>query len=290
MRSACKMSSYCSRTLGAASLINVVRKSISSSELFSFGRLLCSASCQCNINKFSVIHDYLCTKANPNDCGRRFDEHAHKLILRPLENREGTPKQPRSPVCGRLHLQNLSTHLHSKPPSAITEKPGEKRVSQCEHSPPTKRPRTKACTTTSLVTKPYSQFIFRHKFSLLVVGPSVKTYFVQQILKHNCLVYEKQKTIRIFWYYNQWQECYEDLKTSLEKSIRFERGVPEQSENLCEINPRYNNIIILDDLMAETTDSPVVSRLFTQGRHRNASVILLLQNMFPKGKYNTDIS
>ena len=51
-----------------------------------------------------------------------------------------------------------------------------------------------------------------------------------------------------------------------------------------------NNIIILDDLMAEATDSPVVSRLFTQGRHRNASVILLLQNMFPEGKYNTDIS
>ena len=31
--------------------------------------------------------------------------------------------------------------------------------------------------------------------------------------------------------------------------------------------------IILDDLMAEATDSPVVSRLFTQGRHGNASVI-----------------
>ena len=42
--------------------------------------------------------------------------------------------------------------------------------------------------------------------------------------------------------------------------------------------------------MAETTDSRAVSRLFTQGRHRKASVILLLQNMFPKGKYNADIS
>ena len=124
------------------------------------------------------------------------------------------------------------------------------------------------------------------------MGPtqSGKTYFVQQILENNRIVYEEQKSIRIFWYYNQWQECYEKLKTSLGKSIRFERGVPELSEDLCEINPRYNNIIILDDLMAEATDSPVVSRLFTQGRHRNASVILLLQNMFPKGKYNTDIS
>ena len=41
--------------------------------------------------------------------------------------------------------------------------------------------------------------------------------------------------------------------------------------------------------MAETTDSPVVSRLITKGRHRNASVILLVQTMFPKGKYNTNI-
>ena len=66
--------------------------------------------------------------------------------------------------------------------------------------------------------------------------------------------------------------------------------MPELSGDLCEINARYNNIIILDDLMAEAADSPVVSRLFTQGRHRNASVILLLQSMLPKGKYNTDIS
>ena len=43
-------------------------------------------------------------------------------------------------------------------------------------------------------------------------------------------------------------------------------------------------------LMAEAKDSPVISKLFTQGRHRNASVILLLQNLFPKGKFNTDIS
>ena len=135
-----------------------------------------------------------------------------------------------------------------------------------------------------------STFAINSHFWLWVLHKAEKTYFVQQILKHNRIVYEEQKSTRIFWYYNQWQECYEKLKKSLGKSILFERGVPELSEDLCEINPRYNNIIILDDLMAEATDSPVVSRLFTQGRHRNASVILLLQNMFPKGKYNTDIS
>ena len=42
--------------------------------------------------------------------------------------------------------------------------------------------------------------------------------------------------------------------------------------------------------MDVAVDSPIISKLFTQGRHRNASVILLLQNAFPKGKYNTSIS
>ena len=48
--------------------------------------------------------------------------------------------------------------------------------------------------------------------------------------------------------------------------------------------------MIFDDLMSEAVQSPIVSRPFTQCRHSNASIILLLQNMFPKGKFNTDIS
>ena len=80
-------------------------------------------------------------------------------------------------------------------------------------------------------------------------------------------------------------------KTLLEKAFGLKEVCPS-CLRVCEINPRYNNInniIILDDMMTEATDSPVASWLFTQGRHWNASVILLLQNMFPKGKYNTDI-
>ena len=34
----------------------------------------------------------------------------------------------------------------------------------------------------------------------------------------------------------------------------------------------------------------MLSKLFTQGGHRNASTILLLQNIFPKETFNTDIS
>ena len=49
-------------------------------------------------------------------------------------------------------------------------------------------------------------------------------------------------------------------------------------------------MLVFNDLIARATDSPLVSLPFTQGRYRNASVILLLQNMFPKGKFNTVIS
>jgi polynucleotide 5'-kinase involved in rRNA processing len=55
----------------------------------------------------------------------------------------------------------------------------------------------------ALTTEPYPEFNFRHKFSLLVIGPtqSGKTYFVQQILESDRIVYEKKKKRRILWCY-----------------------------------------------------------------------------------------
>ena len=83
---------------------------------------------------------------------------------------------------------------------------------------------------------------------------------------------------------------FKDLKKSLGHEIYFREGLPTFQLNLSDIDPKYNNIIVLDDLMDLTVDSQIISKLFTQGRHRNASVILLLQNAFPKGKHNMSIS
>ena len=143
-----------------------------------------------------------------------------------------------------------------------------------------------------LETKTYPEFKFQHMFSMLVVGPSQcgKTYFVQQLLTKKCIDFPEKKPLQVYWFYNQWQPRYEEIKQLLKKKIQFTQGLPQLSEDLQEINPAYNNVLVFDDLMAQAVDSPELSRLFTQGRHRNASTILLLQNMFPKGKYNTDIS
>ena len=136
-----------------------------------------------------------------------------------------------------------------------------------------------------LESKAYPEFMFRHKFSLLVVGPTQcgKTFFVEKILTTDRILYESKKPRRIWWYYSQWQDTYKVMQSSIGKEIQFFRGLPEFKEDLREIDPKFNNVLVFDDLMAQATDSPLVSLLFTQGRHRNASVILLLKNV-SKGK------
>ena len=178
----------------------------------------------------------------------------------------------------RAHSQESYNPTVFQPSIALTQ-PAKQRM---------KAPKTKVC----LETKAYSDFKFNHTFSMLVVGPSQcgKTYFVEELLTKLCVQYPNKKPKRIQWFYNQWQPRYATLQRTLGGEIQFTQGLPELSDDLHEINPKFNNVLVFDDLMAQATDSPVLSKLFTQGRHRNASVILLLQNMFPKGKFNTDIS
>ena len=169
--------------------------------------------------------------------------------------------------------------LHPPPPKGSVQSMRRKQAVKVE-------------TNNCLETQTYPEFKFQHMFSMLVVGPSQcgKTYFVQQLLTKNCIEFPEKKPLQVYWFYNQWQPRYDEIKQVLKKKIRFTQGLPELSDNLQEINPVHNNILVFDDLMAQAADSPVLSRLFTQGRHRNASTILLLQNAFPKGKYNTDIN
>ena len=113
---------------------------------------------------------------------------------------------------------------------------------------------------------------------------------MEQLLSSKCIKYPSRKTKRIQWFYTQWQPLYDRLQSALGKSITFTQGLPSVNDNLEDINDKVHNLWVLDDLMDEAVRSPIISQLFTRGRHRNLSVILLLQNMFPKGKFNTSIS
>ena len=223
------------------------------------------------------------------------------------------------PICGNRDLLKLSNHLsqthglsseerqrwlqrasHHSPPVVVpveqypvTTSPNSCLVVSSHNSPvPCLMDNRPPLPVDTLETQPHPEFAFQHPYSMIVVGPSQcgKTHFVHQLLTHKCITYPDKKPVRVCWYYNQWQPRYEEIRRDLGSKIRFFQGVPELEEDLSDIKSSKHTILVLDDLMAEAKDSPVVSKLFTQGRHRNASVILLLQNMFPKGKYNTDIS
>ena len=223
------------------------------------------------------------------------------------------------PICGNRDLLKLSNHLSQT--HGLSSEERQRWLQRASHHPPLVvvpveqypvTPSPNSCLMISshnslvprlmdnrpqlpvdtLETQSHPDFAFQHPYSMIVVGPSQcgKTHFVHQLLTHKCTVYPRKKPVLVIWCYNQWQPQYEDIRRDLGSNIRFCQGVPELEEDLGEIKTSKHTIFVLDDLMAEAKDSPVVSKLFTQGRHRNASVILLLQNMFPKGKYNTDIS
>ena len=123
----------------------------------------------------------------------------------------------------------------------------------------------------------------------MIVGPTScgKTFFVRQLLESS-----QMKHFNFEWYYNQYQQTYTDFaRTVGQHRVTLQRGLPKYNEDdLRDLQPKKNTVIILDDLMDEAKNSKLVSKLFTQGRHRNVSVILILQNAFPKGKYNTEIA
>ena len=54
---------------------------------------------------------------------------------------------------------------------------------------------------------------------------------------------------------------FKDIRRNIGKDIYFKQGLPEFEPDLCDIDPRYNNIVVLDDLMDMAVDSPIISKL-----------------------------
>ena len=62
------------------------------------------------------------------------------------------------------------------------------------------------------------------------------------------------------WLYGEYQHTYTELSQRF-PNIEFVEGIPE---NLNEyINPKYRNLIVIDDLMYETGNDKRITNLFT---------------------------
>lgn len=115
---------------------------------------------------------------------------------------------------------------------------------------------------------------------MMICGPSGcgKSTFIMNLIKNQHLI--SKNIDRVIW-------CFAE-KNSLPRinNVEFIQGIPEDfatAEN-------ESVLIILDDLMLESSNKKVCE-LFTKGsHHRNLAVILVTQNIFHKGAYSRDIS
>ena len=73
--------------------------------------------------------------------------------------------------------------------------------------------------------------------------------------------------------------------------IEFNQGIPEDIDEPDYLDVSQRNLIVLDDLMAQSGKDKRIVDLFTKGsHHRNLSVIYIVQNVFHLGKEMRNIS
>ena len=97
---------------------------------------------------------------------------------------------------------------------------------------------------------------WKHPFTCIVAGPTGcgKSTFVTRMLRHAAAMIDPPPE-QITWCYGEWQEAYATTDLG---HVRFEEGLPTAAM----FDPTTRNLIVIDDLMAETDER--VTTLFTK--------------------------
>ena len=75
------------------------------------------------------------------------------------------------------------------------------------------------------------------------------------------------------------------------RQCEFVEGFPEDLMSRLEKTNDRGSLCIFDDVMNEVSSNATISKLFTRGRsHLGCSLVLMLQNIFPKGSQSRTIS
>ena len=135
---------------------------------------------------------------------------------------------------------------------------------------------------------------FKHPFSMTLAGNrrTGKTQFAKELLlKSRALIMPHPD--KILWFYGTRQDdVFRQLQNALQQCIVFMPGLPRDGRTLQDVINDHSDrkLVILDDLMENVSNRKDVAALFTHGRHDDASVVFLSQNLFHKGKYTRDMS
>lgn len=131
---------------------------------------------------------------------------------------------------------------------------------------------------------------FKSSSNIIVTGQSHagKTTFVFSLLKH--MNFFESNIGHILYAFGMWQPLFERIEREI-SSITFVQGIPDK-ETLERFTGEYGNILlVLDDVMGMGVNNIEVMNLFTTySHHMGITVLFLLQNVFPPGKYMRTIS
>ena len=125
---------------------------------------------------------------------------------------------------------------------------------------------------------------FKHPSRWIIFGPSGcgKTTFVSKLIENSKEIFGFNFDTMLYCS----SQGFPTIKNP--KIFKCNTFTDEYVENLDE---KENNLIVIDDNMHISTNDLKISDLFTKkSHHKNITVIMLLQNLFPKSKYMRDIS
>ncbi len=127
----------------------------------------------------------------------------------------------------------------------------------------------------------------KHPRRFIIYGPSGsgKTTFVEKLLYYMKELFGFYFDNIIYCSGQSFPEFNFIHGIELKKIMNIDKSI------LDKIQPSSKNLLILDDNMHNVANDIIISDLFTKlSHHKNISVILLVQNLFPKSKYMRDIS
>ena len=120
--------------------------------------------------------------------------------------------------------------------------------------------------------------------NIALYGPTQcgKTRFVLTLLKNANVMFTK-KIDEIYYCYEAWQECYEEIQI-IEgvKKVNMFHGLPSVNECKKWSYMKNHIIVVFDDLMTElSNDKEMVKFVTVYSHHMNITMIVLLHNIFP---------
>ena len=127
--------------------------------------------------------------------------------------------------------------------------------------------------------------VLRHPARILIFGPSSsgKSTLVSKILDNQSLIFD-QVFDRIIYCSDGSSLFTQNTNLPIENYEIYDKTLFNT------LDSRQNNCLIIDDFMHRAADDIQISELFTKrSHHQNVTIIFLLQNLFPKSKFMSDI-